>query len=226
MRKALTVFAAFILLAPAAFCGAPKVTPEKVESATPYKPIRFDVEVAKGKTLVIDYDDETVTVAKDIRGRYIAIPTVTKGAATVTFWYAGETVKLPEVGPLPELPVTKLTITVGDSPKLPPNPKDPPTQPTTGLYFAIIRADGPASPEFTRIARDPAWKTLRDKGHLVKDFSLTDVDRLGIPVPSGTPLPCVVTLQQGADSSRVVRPAIPLPTTTEAILALPSGVAP
>lgn len=108
--------------------------------------------------------------------------------------------------------------------KPPPDPVDPPPDPVdppkTGLYFMVIRADGPASPEFVRVMSDPAWGTLRQRGHRVKDFTATDARRLGAPVPAA--LPAVVTLTVSADGreSVVARGPVPLPTTSDGILAL------
>jgi len=220
--------ALLLLLVPSfAMADPPKVEPANPVAASPGDWVPFSVEAEKGKTIVREADASQVAFITDDDGqRYAVLKPGVKGPIVIRFWHAGESIKLPSKPPLPSLPVATLTITVGKPAPTPPDPKDPPTLPTTGLYFAIVRADGPASPEFTKIARDPAWKSLRDKGHLIKDFQVSDVDRLGIPIPSGTSLPCVVTLQQGADSSRVVRPAIPLPTTSDAILALPQGVNP
>lgn len=105
-----------------------------------------------------------------------------------------------------------------------PPPKDPPVKdppiPVGGYYFLIVRADGPASPEFTRVVSDPAWDDLRAKKHLVKDKTSTDAAKLGVKIPSGTTLPVVVTLKSSADgtASTVARGPVPLPTT-------PAGIA-
>lgn len=218
---------ASLLLWPlAAFCDAPKVDPEKYPSAKVGEWLPVKAIAAKGKTLVIDYDGAQVALVPDIKGDLYAIPKVATGTVEIRFWHAGDSIKLPATGPLPPLPVATLTISLGAPPPDRPDPKDPPAPPTTGYYFLIIRPDGAASPEFTRIARDPAWKALRDKGHRVKDIGVSEVDRLGVPLPSGTSLPCVVTLQEGADSSRVARGPIPLPSDPQAILDLPKGVGP
>lgn len=113
-------------------------------------------------------------------------------------------------------------------PVLPPvTPVDPPPvippTPAVGYYFVVVRPDGPATPEFLRVMSDPAWKALTEAGHMTKDFTLTDANRIGASVPSGTTLPVVVTLSVSADGkqSTIVREAIPLPTNTAEIRKLP-----
>lgn len=106
-----------------------------------------------------------------------------------------------------------------------PNPPVTPV-PTGGLYFLVVRPDGPASPEFTKTMGLPAWEELRKAGHLFKDKTLAEAVKLGISIPDGTHLPAVVTLRESADgkTSKIVRGPIPLPTTTAGILDLPKGV--
>lgn len=110
-------------------------------------------------------------------------------------------------------------------PPSPPKPKDPPAAPGGALYFLVVRADGPASPAFTRVMGFPEWDTLRAAGHSVKDRTATEAAALGVVVPAGQ-LPAVVTLAVSADgkSSTIVRPAVPLPTTGPGVLDLPKGV--
>ena len=114
------------------------------------------------------------------------------------------------------------TILIGPPVVVP--PVDPPPQTGGAYYFLLIRPDGPASPEFTRIVSDPAWNKLRMKGHSIKDKTVTEAasPSVNVKLPSGTMLPVVVTLQIAADgmSSTIVRPAIPLPTTAAGVEAL------
>lgn len=211
-----------------AFCDAPKVDPEKHVGAKAGDWLPVKVAFEKGKTLVIDYDGSQVALVRDIKGDLYAIPKVATGTVQIRFWHAGDTVKLPGEAPLPSLPVATLTIELNAAqppPKKPDDPKDPPTQPT-GLYFMLVRSDGAADPSFTRIVRDPAWSKLKDAGHKVKDFGVSDLNRLGVVLPSGSPLPCVVTLYDDGRTSRIVRGPIALPTTSDAILGLPQGVGP
>lgn len=109
-----------------------------------------------------------------------------------------------------------ITVTVGKVPDTKPPPIIPP--PGSALYFMAIRADGAASPTFTQIMSDPAWETLKGKGHLVKDFTATRARELGYTV--GAVLPCVLTLRVTGDKSAVVRQSIPLPLTSDGILRL------
>ena len=121
------------------------------------------------------------------------------------------------------------TVTIGgdsggtDPPKKD-DPTDPPTEPVGGqLYFMVVRPDGPASPAFTRAMADPNWRALREAGHEVKDFTVSDA-RTWFD-PAGHTLPVVVTLRLSADGTKssVVRGAVPLPAG-DAILKLPEGL--
>lgn len=122
-------------------------------------------------------------------------------------------------------------VTVGRK-AMPKDPTPPPTdpQPQPGsLFFVVIRPDGAASAEFTRVMSDNAWNALRMAGSTVKDYGYKEAcGQLGLCLPAGTTLPVVVTLRVSPDgkTSRVVRPAIPLPTTTAGIANLPQGVQP
>lgn len=104
--------------------------------------------------------------------------------------------------------VFRFKVRVGPSVVVP--PVDPPTQPA-GLYFMIVRADGPAAPSFTTLMSHPGWAVVRGRGHSVKDFTLSDARRLGATVPAG-PLPVVIVLRVEGNTSRVIRPASPVPS--------------
>ena len=99
---------------------------------------------------------------------------------------------------------------------------DPPTTPT-GLYFLIVRPDGPAHPEFTKYMGSPGWGELLKAGHLVKDKTLSGAASLGVTIPPGTALPAVVTLRVSADgkTSSVVS-VRPTPAPAD-IVKLPEG---
>jgi virulence-associated protein VagC len=104
-------------------------------------------------------------------------------------------------------------------------PKPPDKPPAGGvLYFAVIRPEGPASPAFSRVMGDPAWATLKQRGHVVKDFTPGRARELRLPVPAT--LPAVLTLRVSADGRRstLARPGVPLPTTSDAILQLAEGL--
>lgn len=102
-------------------------------------------------------------------------------------------------------------VPIKDPPKDPPPiDKDPPKAAT--YYFAVVRSDGPASPEFSKIMEDDAWKEFTKKGHTVKDFTLSDMNKTGYNLPAGTVLPCVVTLVEKDGKSTVKRPPVPLPS--------------
>lgn len=112
-------------------------------------------------------------------------------------------------------------------PVTPPDPPPPgPVVPAPPYYFQIVRPDGPASPAFTAVMRDPAWGVLRAAGHSVRDYTLTEFARAGYTLPGGTLLPTVVTLKVAPDrkSSTIVVPARPLPAAAD-ILKLPPSPA-
>lgn len=119
------------------------------------------------------------------------------------------------------------TVTVGGEALPPPKPDDPPPAPSGGLYFVVIRPDAPADPAFTRVMGLPAWEKLRAAGHRAKDFTPPELARIGLS-PAAVPaqLPAVVTLRTSPAGSRVVRDAVPLPTTDAGILQLVEGVRP
>ncbi len=103
-------------------------------------------------------------------------------------------------------------------PKLPDVP--PPPQTPTSFYFLIVRADGPASADFSRVMADPTWQELTKAGHSYKDKTKTDAASiLGVTVPASVTLPAVFRLRISADrkTSTVVGNPIPLPTTPDGI---------
>jgi len=129
--------------------------------------------------------------------------------------------------PTTPVPTPTPTPTPPTTPAPNPPPVDPPTTPApvpAVYYFLAIRADGPADPAFTRAMALPAWDQLRFIGHQVKDKTVSEAKAIGYVLPAGAPLPAVVTLQVSADGKRstVVRHAIAMPTTDEAILKLPT----
>jgi hypothetical protein len=97
-----------------------------------------------------------------------------------------------------------------------PIPNPPPHPVPASLYFLIVRANGPASPEFAAVLANPAWSELRKAGHIVKDKTLGELGD-EYRVPTGTTLPCVVTLKRSDRGMNVVRGPVDLPSSSEAI---------
>jgi hypothetical protein len=114
--------------------------------------------------------------------------------------------------------VTLVSVVVAVGPSTsPPPPVNPPPPRPSSLYFLLVRPNGPATPEFVAVLSNPAWDELRKAGHAVKDRTLDELGPL-YRIPSGTTLPCVVTLSVAADGrSTVVRGPVDLPTTSDAI---------
>lgn len=106
----------------------------------------------------------------------------------------------------------------------PDRPADPPALPKSSVYFMIVRPDGPATPTFTNVMNLPAWKNLRSAGYTYKDFTPAEASKFGVNLPNGTVLPVVVTLTTTPTGSKIVRPAIPLPSTDDAVSRLPEGL--
>jgi hypothetical protein len=97
-------------------------------------------------------------------------------------------------------------------PPVEPPPTDPPPPVTGKLYFAVVRPNGPVTPELAAALRLPAWDEVRRAGHLVKDFQESELPA-GIDRPSS--LPALVTLKANADG-KTWTPAPgskPVPTT-------------
>lgn len=96
-------------------------------------------------------------------------------------------------------------------------PRGPPVavQPIPGTkinYLAIIRANAPATAEYTRIMELPAWKELAAKGVTVKDFTAEyAANSLGINLADGTKLPVVVALNNPGPPGKSVRIGLPKP---------------
>lgn len=160
------------------------------------------------------YSDDPETLVFQVRPRK-------PGKYQVAYWTVGEATgaafileaKSP-AAPQPPPPPTK-------EPDAKPDPKAP--VPTGSLYFMLIRGEGPADPAFTRAISDPAWATLKAKGHQVKDFDVKGAARLGLSLPAGTRLPCVVVLRTNGQASEVVRGPMPIPATSQGILELEKG---
>ena len=132
-------------------------------------------------------------------------------------------------GKLSDFAETMVVIGNGSQPPPPdtnghkPPPVDPPSK--SKLYFVVVRPDGPAPPDFAAYMGNTGWKELIQKGHMVKDKTVAEAAALGIRIPDGTVIPCVITLRVAADgaSSTIVRGAIPLPTPAD-IVKLPEGI--
>lgn len=97
-------------------------------------------------------------------------------------------------------------------------PVTPPT-PAKGYYYLIVRQNGPVQQSFLDSIRLSAWDELRKAGHTVKDLPLNEVPSKSgkSPIPDGTSLPCVLTLEIKGDTSYVIPPPAALPTTNEAV---------
>jgi len=121
-------------------------------------------------------------------------------------------------------------VKVGLGSKPPPpivNPPDQPPvdKPTGSLFFVIVRPNGAITTDLEKVLADPEWEAHRKAGRSVKAYTVEELgDRYKLP--SGTKLPCVLTLRVSADgkSSTIARDPIDLPTTSDGIRKLNEGV--
>jgi len=112
--------------------------------------------------------------------------------------------------------VTTVVIGGATAPVIDPKEPDPVVPPTTSLYFAVVRPNGPVAPATAAALRLPAWDSLRAAGHLMKDFEVGKLPT-GVPVPST--VPAVVTLKRNADGTTwtVLDGSKPLPTSNDQV---------
>lgn len=137
------------------------------------------------------------------------------GKYVVTFWTKGE--------------VEKSRVVLGDvdspadPPKTVPTPAPPPWP--GGFYFLVVRADGPRPNSFDQTMSLPGWAELEKRGHRVKDKTVSEAAALGVDIPAGTELPCVVTLRVDVvgGKSKVARGPVPVPPH-DLIVKLPDEV--
>ena len=119
-------------------------------------------------------------------------------------------------------PTARILVIVGNPPTGPPGVDPPPVDPPVGqgvYYFILVRPDGPATPEFTKIVSYPAWEELKKAGHLVKDYSKTDAVTKGF-IKNDATVPCVVVIKVVDGKTIFVNPFVPLPTTNQGVLDL------
>ena len=143
------------------------------------------------------------------------------GPGSVVIW--GKTpgkVRLVARGVVDGIPKRLDTVVIEvTGPRPPPLLPIDPVQPTTGLYFALVRPNGPATEEVRRIAALPAWDEIRKAGHQFKDFALNELPTKDgkSPIPDGTPMPCLLVLKQDGTQSIVVKPIRPAPQDDAAV---------
>lgn len=117
-----------------------------------------------------------------------------------------------------------VTITIGGTTPPVTPPITPPISPpeTSGLYFLIIRPDGPSSPAFTNTMKLTEWEILVKLGHQVKPKTASEAVAFGI---KGFTAPCVaiLSISQDGKTSKLER-IVPFPTTGADILSLPNGI--
>lgn len=186
------------------------------------------VEVPEGGAVNWRFSSPPVAVADGLpEGRMIfggqPGTTITATATIVVVDVDFEKKKLKTRFIVKEFPHTFLADGGTVPPPKPVDPKDPPVTPTTGLYFAVVGADGPASPDVTKSLLLPEWSTLTKAGHTFKYFTQSDAARLGFKTAGASP-PFVVILRPRADgkSSEQIGQPFPLPKTGAEVLELPN----
>lgn len=111
-----------------------------------------------------------------------------------------------------------LTVEGARPPPKPVPPIDVPA-PKEGIYFLIVKPDGPSTPALLAAMELPAWKELEKAGHTYKPVSFSEAKTLGASIPNGTSLPAVLPLRIAADgkSSKEIPPPLPFPTTNDGV---------
>lgn len=215
MRDTLIILAVW-LAAVLGLGAAPPAIPERVEVAVGGVEF-FDIKLEAGKQLgMLQHFDKTDCIMVRLWSDDPAVQSwmvigKRPGIYHVAAWTVGEGKG------------AKLAIVVGGGTK---PPVDPPPPPATGLYFLVVRPDGPASPAHAAIMGNLNWVALKAKGHLYKDKTVAEAAAIGIVVPAA---PCVVTLRHttkpdGSTGYVIVRGPVEMPKTAEDILNLPTGV--
>lgn len=117
-----------------------------------------------------------------------------------------------------EMSVTPFAVVIGKA-----DPADPPVKPPVKgtPYLLVVRANGPAQPEFVRAMADPAWDDHRKAGILVRDATVEE-SKAVVTLPAGTPIPCVVGLRVAGDgkSFSVAFQPVPFPSDSPSRKAL------
>lgn len=210
-----------LLAASSGLCAAPPEVP--VEVTAPQDKVReIVVKVPDGKILQYRAVGDKVAFREmktDSKGEAVFwLISETGGRSHIVWWFKNEdgssaTNINSEAAP-PTIPPTK-------------PPTDPPDAPpgTATYYFLVIRPDGPASPEFTKIMSLPGWADIKKKGHQYKDKTVSAAAQdINLTLPPGGPMPCVVTLSTTGGVSKIVRGPIALPTTDVGLAAMVAGV--
>jgi hypothetical protein len=225
MRGRYGAILALALALPCGLRGAPPEVPARI-TAKPGQLVRVVVKADAGKlgTLRNFTDAEAfwgeLVGPKGQRQFVFQAPTDGRRASYVVGWWTvGEA----------DGATTTIEIEGAAPPDVAPPPKkkpdDPAPPPTGTYYFLVVRKDGPADPAFTKVMGLPAWAELSRAGHKFKDKTVSGAKAdLGLELPAGAPLPCVVTLSVTGGVSKIVREPVPLPTTDTAILELPKAV--
>jgi hypothetical protein len=201
------------VLSAATFCGAapPVVTlPSEVPGeVAAFVVVQAKVDGAKAvKFLPLDaglsvfpsglLSDQTVTVVVAQRpGRYRVLA------------YAGNADGASE-------PVTT-TVVIGGA--VQPPPIDPP--PVTGgkKFFLIVRAPGPIQPAFEKVLNLPAWKDLKNQGHLMKDVPANELP-MNVKMPPVLPSLLAFSVAADGKSMSSVGDPQPVPQSDDAIRGL------
>ncbi len=217
-------YACALALAAATVAAAASAAPPEVPPVVRVKPgqmVRVVVKADEGKLgHGRDFHDEEAFWGELVGPKgtrafvFQAPPDSDRKSYTVVWWTVGEATGVPTV------------ILVEGAVVAPPPKKKPddPAAPVGSYYFLAVRADGPAAPEFTRAVGLPAWADLRKKGHQFRDATVTEArTEVGLVLPAGTPIPCVVTMKVTGNVSTVVGYAA-LPSTDAGVLKLAEGL--
>ncbi|MFO0863553.1 MAG: hypothetical protein U0744_02645 [Gemmataceae bacterium] len=174
-RVGFSLAIASLLLWPLAAIAQPKrptVEPEERTAQIGQEFILSVGDVPDGKVLVSDMDPKIFSFREVLKGSHVYVITAKKGTEgihVVRFWIKGESVTLPAKGPLPELPVATLTLTIGTpEPPKPPVPPEPPTPPAPvgPLTLVGITDNDNRTIEQAKILTDPALAKWLDANNV------------------------------------------------------------
>lgn len=81
-------------------------------------------------------------------------------------------------------------------------PVDPPpgTLPSTGRFYALVRADGPSAPEWSKMLKSSSWAAVEAKGYQWKEYTVSEAAAKAIVLPPNTKLPAMLVYKKTGEA--------------------------